>query len=272
MLTQTGKARIVRALHEREGAFLIPNPWDVGSARILVQMGFEALATTSAGFAATLGVLDGDVGRSQALEPVLVRWSRGFSREYDVSSQGGRWCAARGQMELLNLSARPQQVTLTLALRTGCGDAAHVRLTGAGLDRELLIDGQQGTVRGADHLTGDHPRRAQVGRPPRNPAAAIDQCRAAPAYRQCESLTVAVHARPDITAGHGVERGRRAMAGRTGQRRSVRDDRPQQGVPFRCHSGGTVTILRFAGLGGHKPRQGGCCTPRGRILAAIRPQ
>ena len=47
-----------RELHEREQLFVMPNPWDVGSARILAAAGFEALATTSAGFAWSLGKLD----------------------------------------------------------------------------------------------------------------------------------------------------------------------------------------------------------------------
>jgi 2-methylisocitrate lyase-like PEP mutase family enzyme len=51
MVTQREKAERLRALHEREGAFVIPNPWDAGSARVLAGLGFEALATTSAGFA-----------------------------------------------------------------------------------------------------------------------------------------------------------------------------------------------------------------------------
>ena len=41
------KASAFRALHQRDGAFIIPNPWDIGSARLLAQLGFEALATTS---------------------------------------------------------------------------------------------------------------------------------------------------------------------------------------------------------------------------------
>ncbi len=45
-----------RALHEREGIFIIPNPWDIGTARILASTGFEALATTSAGMAFDLGL------------------------------------------------------------------------------------------------------------------------------------------------------------------------------------------------------------------------
>ena len=57
-----------RQLHERAGAFVIPNPWDVGSARVLAAMGFEALATTSAGLAFSLGKRDGEVTPDEALE------------------------------------------------------------------------------------------------------------------------------------------------------------------------------------------------------------
>lgn len=62
------KAERFRALHEREGAFIIPNPWDAGSARLLARLGFEALATTSSGFANSLGRLDGQVSREEAIE------------------------------------------------------------------------------------------------------------------------------------------------------------------------------------------------------------
>ena len=55
MRTQLDKARAFRALHERPGAFIIPNPWDAGTARLLAAMEFEALATTSLGLANSLG-------------------------------------------------------------------------------------------------------------------------------------------------------------------------------------------------------------------------
>ena len=67
MTTQLEKAERFRALHERNGAFVIPNPWDVGSARLLAGLGFEALATTSSGFALSLGRLDGMVGGLETL-------------------------------------------------------------------------------------------------------------------------------------------------------------------------------------------------------------
>lgn len=67
MATQEEKGLAFQALHERAGAFMIPNPWDIGTARILERLGFEALATTSAGYAFSIGKLDGDVGRETML-------------------------------------------------------------------------------------------------------------------------------------------------------------------------------------------------------------
>lgn len=68
MATQLEKAKRFRALHERTDAFVILNPWDMGSARLLAGLGFEALATTSSGFAHSLGCLDGDVALSSMIE------------------------------------------------------------------------------------------------------------------------------------------------------------------------------------------------------------
>lgn len=70
MVTQREKAERFRALHER--AFVIPNPWDAGSARLLAGLGFEALATTSSGFANSLGRLDGRVSRDEVIEHCRV--------------------------------------------------------------------------------------------------------------------------------------------------------------------------------------------------------
>jgi 2-methylisocitrate lyase-like PEP mutase family enzyme len=65
MTTQREKAEVFRALHS--GVFVIPNPWDAGSARVLAAMGFKALASTSSGFAFTLGRLDGAVTLDEVL-------------------------------------------------------------------------------------------------------------------------------------------------------------------------------------------------------------
>ena len=66
-MTQTEKADRFRALHARPGAFVIPNPWDAGSTRILAGLGFEALATTSAGLAFSLGQRDGTATKAETM-------------------------------------------------------------------------------------------------------------------------------------------------------------------------------------------------------------
>jgi 2-methylisocitrate lyase-like PEP mutase family enzyme len=61
-MTQIDKGKTFRALHEARSAFVIPNPWDIGTAKLLSSLGFQALATTSAGFAFSRGLPDGAVG------------------------------------------------------------------------------------------------------------------------------------------------------------------------------------------------------------------
>jgi 2-methylisocitrate lyase-like PEP mutase family enzyme len=67
MTTQSQKAAGFLELHRPGNPLLLPNPWDQGSARLLASLGFKALATTSSGYAATLGRLDGSVSRDEAL-------------------------------------------------------------------------------------------------------------------------------------------------------------------------------------------------------------
>lgn len=69
-MNQTEKAQKFQRLHDGPGIFVIPNPWDAGSARVLEGLGFEALATTSSGYAASLGRHDGEVSREDALRGV----------------------------------------------------------------------------------------------------------------------------------------------------------------------------------------------------------
>lgn len=70
MMTRSEKLDQFRSLHDRSGAFVIPNPWDAGSAKILTSLGFEALATTSAGFAFSVAGQDniGELDRDAVLE------------------------------------------------------------------------------------------------------------------------------------------------------------------------------------------------------------
>jgi 2-methylisocitrate lyase-like PEP mutase family enzyme len=67
MLTQAEKGKTFGVLHVRPRAFIIPNPWDAGTARLLAHLGFEALATTSMGFAFSTGRPDNTVGREETM-------------------------------------------------------------------------------------------------------------------------------------------------------------------------------------------------------------
>ena len=67
MVTQQEKAERFLSLHQGDGPLLLPNAWDAGSTRLFASMGFDAVATTSSGFAATLGRLDGSVSAEEAL-------------------------------------------------------------------------------------------------------------------------------------------------------------------------------------------------------------
>ena len=107
MKTQAQKAESFRALHARKQAFIIPNPWDVGTARMLAKLGFEALATTSAGFAFSIGVLDNQVGREAMLAhvaeiaaatdlPVSADLENGFGDDPETVAETIRLAAATG--------------------------------------------------------------------------------------------------------------------------------------------------------------------------------
>ena len=72
--TITEKRKAFRALHEK-GCFILPNPWDVGSARMMQHMGFEALASTSSGYSWSQGRPDNGVDRDNVLEH--LKTSRG---------------------------------------------------------------------------------------------------------------------------------------------------------------------------------------------------
>src|SRR3954470_17454088 len=67
MATVSDKRAAFRALHE-EGCFVLPNPWDIGTARMLAGLGFKALATTSSGYAWSCGRADGASSRAEVLE------------------------------------------------------------------------------------------------------------------------------------------------------------------------------------------------------------
>ena len=109
MKTPMEKAVAFRALHERPGAFMIPNPGDAGTARLLASLGFEALATTSLGLANSLGRVDGTngVSRAQVIEncrviaaatdlPVNADLENGYAHEPRAAAEIIRLAAGAG--------------------------------------------------------------------------------------------------------------------------------------------------------------------------------
>jgi len=107
MLTQAEKGAAFAELHRRAGTFVIPNPWDVGSARLLAHLGFEALATSSAGYAFSIGKPDNAVGREAMLAhaaavaaatdlPVSIDLENGFGDTPEIVAETIRRAAASG--------------------------------------------------------------------------------------------------------------------------------------------------------------------------------
>ena len=106
-MERTDKVRMFLDLHRPGSPLLLPNPWDVGSARLIASLGFEALATTSSGFAGTLGRLDGNVTSDEALRhagaiasatslPVSADLENGFGHQPEAVAETVRQAAAAG--------------------------------------------------------------------------------------------------------------------------------------------------------------------------------
>jgi len=142
MLTQADKAERFRALHSRGGAFIIPNPWDVGSARILAHLGFEALATTSAGIAFSLGRPDTTVDRGTMMQhisllagatelPVSGDLENGYGDAPDTVAETIRLAAAAGLVggSIEDSTGRSDEAIYDLALAIerirAAAEAAH---------------------------------------------------------------------------------------------------------------------------------------------------
>jgi 2-methylisocitrate lyase-like PEP mutase family enzyme len=105
--SQNDKATRFRALHQGPGAFVIPNPWDAGSARILAGLGFQALATSSGASAGVLGKRDGKVTREEAMAharaivaatelPVSADLEKGFGDAPEAAAETIRLAAQAG--------------------------------------------------------------------------------------------------------------------------------------------------------------------------------
>ena len=126
MTSQSAKGEAFRALHARDGAFIIPNPWDAGSARILAKLGFEALATTSAGCAFSAGKKDFTIGREAMLAHVAaIASATGLPVSADL--EGGYAKDLKGVAETYRLAAAAGAVGASIE------DATHD-------DRQPLLD------------------------------------------------------------------------------------------------------------------------------------
>ncbi|KCZ56324.1 isocitrate lyase/PEP mutase family protein [Hyphomonas chukchiensis] len=124
MTTQKDKAFAFKALHDNPGMFVLPNPWDVGSARMLAGLGFKALASTSAGFAANTGVADYQITRDLKLAhiralapatplPLTADLENGFGHSPETCAETIRLGAEAGLVggsieDFTGDSARPQ--------------------------------------------------------------------------------------------------------------------------------------------------------------------
>ena len=173
------KRRAFRALHE-SGCFVIPNPWDVGTARYLQHLGFKALATTSSGAAFGLGLPDGAVGRDAMLAhlrslvdasdlPVNADFGNGFADDAKGVAANVRLCVATG---VAGLSIE-DQMPGTLRLYEPAHAVDRVRAARAAIDEtggDVLL-----VARSECYLTGHpEPRKEAIRRLEQFAAAGAD--------------------------------------------------------------------------------------------------
>lgn len=142
MLTQVEKGTAFRGLHERDDAFVIPNPWDLGTARILAHLGFEALATTSAGYAFSVGQRDNTIQRKEMMAhvsaiaaainlPVSADLGNGFGDGPEIVAETMRLASLAGVVggSIEDSTGRADHpiYELTLAVERVCAAAQVVR-------------------------------------------------------------------------------------------------------------------------------------------------
>jgi 2-methylisocitrate lyase-like PEP mutase family enzyme len=117
----TDRCRVFRELHQ-SGCFILPNPWDVGSARVLEGLGFRALATTSAGFAWSLGKMDNRVRLDEALDH-LRAISEGVGVPVNADFEGG--FAIAPDAVAVNVAAATGTGIAGISIEDSTGDATH---------------------------------------------------------------------------------------------------------------------------------------------------
>ena len=163
MPTTAEKRREFKRLHE-SGCFLIPNPWDVGTARFLQSMGSKALATTSAGFAWAHGMGDGAIGREVVLAhiaelvvavdvPMNADFENGYAHEPEGVAESVRLCVATG---VAGLSIEDYAGDAARALYDFDKAVARIKAARAAIDKagvDVLLTGRsEGFFRGFPDL------------------------------------------------------------------------------------------------------------------------
>jgi 2-methylisocitrate lyase-like PEP mutase family enzyme len=157
------KRRAFQKLHE-SGCFVIPNPWDVGSARYLQGLGFKALATTSAGFAFTKGYPDGQFSRDLALDhcaelaaatevPLNVDYEGGYADDPDGVAESVRLCVETGiaGLSIEDSTGDPNKPLYDFDLAVARVKAARAAIDKAGGD-VIFTARSEGFIRGRPDL------------------------------------------------------------------------------------------------------------------------
>ncbi len=159
----TAKRNVFRRLHET-GCFVIPNPWNVGSARYLQGLGFKALATTSSGFAHAQGYADGDMTRDMMLAhcreiaeaadvPVNADFEGGFADDPAGVAENVRMCVATGVagLSIEDSTGNPDQPLYDFDLALARVKAARAAIDKAGGD-VVFTARTEGFIRGRPDL------------------------------------------------------------------------------------------------------------------------
>ena len=195
MTTIADKRATFRKLHAA-GCFVIPNPWDVGSARYLQHLGFKALASTSAGFAFARGIADNAVGRDAVLEhlaelvaatdlPVNADFENAFAHDPKGVAESVRLCAQTG---VAGLSIEDSTGTADAPLYELDHAVARIRAAREALDPDVMLVGR------AEGFLVGRPDLDDVIRRLRAYADAGADCLYAPGIRERGQIAAVVEA------------------------------------------------------------------------------
>ncbi len=198
MPTIAAKRRAFRALHER-GCFVIPNPWDIGTARYLQHLGFPAIATTSSGAAWSLGVPDTAVGRDAMLAhvtaivmasdlPVNADFESGYAASPREIGENVRMCVATGVAGISIEDSTGDRADPLYALDEAVARMRAARNAIDGADPEVMLIG-----RAECFLVGRTDIDETIGRLKAYAGAGAD-CLYAPGIRTREQIAAIVQA------------------------------------------------------------------------------